>query len=1180
MNPNESTQETQFVFRRLQESFPQFLADLWQSVPVWLLVVAAAVVLARLGYGRHYRKTHGAAKPDATLYRLGWASVLAVGALVAWVLVAFYNRDTEQMKGSAAVASLGGSNDAMWYAFVGGVLGLGSLFVVWMYVKDSRSVRWYWAASLALVRIAVYAILLVVFLLPSKQTWERTEKRSRVVVVVDITNSMLKQTDETTAGPGRKPRMRMDLLIEFLTDEKVGFVQNILNTNPIALYPFGTRLDETPRIIARGKPWGKEDWQAFATYDFRPLILDGEGENKATLSDDGKAALKAINEWVQTGAGNPEWATNLCDRGKKDQAWTITGMPEPDMKTLREILAKVERRIDVARTIAGGTNVPDSVLAAVNRESPNMVQGVIVFSDGRSNLGSDSGIRELRDRAAREKIPVFTVAVGQDAPQRPEIRITDVQTDDTAPPDQGFKVSVEVDGANLAGQAVPVKLDVFYQGAEGKRVLPDPDLTLELDRGHTPPVPYQVTFAPGDPPHGAVEFVIDPVKLAADPTEKVRALTEESKHTAIKKPVLKEGKWMVRARIAKLPDETLAEPEHVRERPNIQVLQKKLRVLLVAGAPGREFQFIRNFLAREVQDNRAEVTLLVQNEAGSTGNLTPNPTEKIILHFPNRLVLDEKPAAAGGKDEPKAAEPRPDGKDQPKLDPKELDKDRPYNLNEYDLIIGFDMDWSEISQQQADDLLTWVERQGGGFIFIAGTVNTEQLARVPKDPEDKSPNSRLRPVLQFLPVEPDDIVANSIKGVPRTYRRLYLNPLPASELLKLYEPPTPEQLAQMDEDRRAREEKRAEKFAKDPIAGWELFFTDRETYVKSEDQKVERYPHRGFYSCYPIKDIKPDARVLAEFATVDEPNVDRRPWLVVNNPLAPWRTCFLGSGELYRMFSYDKEFYERFWGKLMREMASKRNTKAPRGRVLVSKEVISGTPIRVKAQVLNTSARPYPIDGTGKIDPKCFIRISTPNGDKDIGPYEMQPVPSPGGFDGYYQTQILADAKQFPPAETEYKVVVEVPAGGGTLEGKFLVTRSDPEMDNTRPDFGALVALASDYDPAFQTRLSKDTRATLANYLPKEGGVSKLMFKLGDTDFLKLIPESFKTEERRADNRGPMHDLWDEGIQFPDRQPESGLGKWAAGFYAGKTFPVSWVLLVVVLLLCVEWTTRKLLRLA
>ena len=62
------------------------------------------------------------------------------------------------------------------------------------------------------------------------------------------------------------------------------------------------------------------------------------------------------------------------------------------------------------------------------------------------------------------------------------------------------------------------------------------------------------------PPHGQAEFVIDP----AD--KRLEKLTEESKDTAIKKKVLREGS-AVRARIPKHAEEVFADAEHVRDRP-------------------------------------------------------------------------------------------------------------------------------------------------------------------------------------------------------------------------------------------------------------------------------------------------------------------------------------------------------------------------------------------------------------------------------------------------------------------------------------------------------------------------------------------------------------------------------------------------------------------------------------
>jgi hypothetical protein len=306
-----------------------------------------------------------------------------------------------------------------------------------------------------------------------------------------------------------------------------------------------------------------------------------------------------------------------------------------------------------------------------------------------------------------------------------------------------------------------------------------------------------------------------------------------------------------------------------------------------------------------------------------------------------------------------------------------------------------------------------------------------------------------------------------------------------------------------------------------------------------------------------------------------------RPWLVLNSPAAGWRTCFVGSGEIYRMYAFDREYYERYWAKLMRYMAAKRNVKAARGRVLVSKEVISGTPIRVQAQILNTNSKPYPPEGAGKIEPKFVVRQLAPTGEKrgEYGPFKMRPTE----FEGYYRGQVYADPKQFPAGDSEYVVSVDVPdSANETLLGKFQIVKSDPEMDNTKPDFAAMQLMASEFDDAFQSRIKSDsTKKLLATYLPKDNGMPKLAFKLADTEALRVIPECFAAKSAHADNKGPVYDIWDKGITFPKQNPEGSFGERnVPASLAGQTFPVSWVMLVAVLLLCWEWTTRKLLRLA
>ncbi len=1161
---SDSTKKSEFVFRRLGDSFDQFSSDAASVVlsAWWILAALAAVIVARnvyryanpagrssagrdatvsglvwgtifslLAYGAiheaivavnslagsapianarliaslaalgicgagafailivgargafryvtAYRATlsHAPGASNPLALGLAWANGLLLGLFGVWCFISYYFVEAAQKPEGIATVTSG--NAVKWYALTIGIYVLGSLFVAFMYVKDARSVRWYWAAPLALLRMAVYAILCLVFLLPSVQTWEETNKQSRVVILLDISPSVATVTDEIGSGPKRKPKTRMDHVIEFLSDDNVAFLKRLLEKNPVAVYAFGTRLDESPQLIEQGQPaWSKGDWEAFARYDFKPFLLRG-------LSDGGKEELKKSPEWNGSAPGTPDWASAWFKRKAEADLQKTLGITSPtDFEKLSKNLEQLDKRIDVARTIAAGTNVADSVTAAVNRESANMVQGIVVFSDGRSNLGSDVGYLELRERASREKIPVFTVAVGEDR-QTAAIAITEVSAPESAPIDEAWKLIVEADGVNMANKEVEVFLDLW---------MPDHDMkTAPAD--HT--LMEKLTFSPGDPPHGQAEFVIDPAKLP-------EKLTVESKDAAIKKRVLPEGKWNARVRIAKDAGEAFAEAEHVRERPNINVVRQKLRILLVTDAPGREFTFLRTLLVREVQDQRAALATYVQNDAGKGGHLTPEKDETVLRRFPTRLDLTNKDLGA---------------------------EEKPYNLNEYDLIIAFDPDWSELTQPQSEALSRWVKEGGGGLILVAGPINTYQLARVEEG------SGRLVKILEVLPVLPADIVAQRIKPIPKVPRRLKLYPerIIGSELLKL-----------------------DDKVPNDPVAGWEPFFTDRDKYAPSADLKEELFPRRGFFSAYPVKEVKPGSAVLAEFIDQgDTGGPAPTPWIVTNNPSASYRTAFLASAELYRLRSFDpgnstgKEYFERFWFKLMKYMAAKRNIKAPRGRVLVSKEGVSGAPLRVQARILNENAEPYTRDVGAKFRIVRQKAGSTrPEDAREFGPYSLAEKKSAAGvFDGYYTGQVQLDPKQFPPGDFVYRVAIDVPdSPGETLSGEFRVRASNPEMDNTRPDFAALLKMASDFDADYRKKLPDRVQTEFGNRLPKEAGMPRLAFKLTDRELLRLIPDCIRAEKSVLQNRGPTQDLWDTPVRLDaTRAPIlSGLA-WLAG---------------------------------
>src|SRR5262249_55212195 len=129
-----------------------------------------------------------------------------------------------------------------------------------------------------------------------------TEKHSRVLILLDVSPSMYKSDDVDNDGT-KKPQTRMQKVIDFLTDDKVAFIQNLTKQNPVVVYRFGTRLDEETRPLAGAEDanLSKADWDAFGSYDFRRWIVRG-------MSSDGQGLVRGSAAYAGTEPGNADWA--------------------------------------------------------------------------------------------------------------------------------------------------------------------------------------------------------------------------------------------------------------------------------------------------------------------------------------------------------------------------------------------------------------------------------------------------------------------------------------------------------------------------------------------------------------------------------------------------------------------------------------------------------------------------------------------------------------------------------------------------------------------------------------------------------------------------------------------------------------------------------------------------------
>ena len=996
-------------------------------------------------------------------------------------------------------------NGHWWLLVLGAVLFVGVALVIFMYRKDARTVRWYWATPLAILRISVYACLAIMFLMPARQDYDRVEKSSRVLILIDVSDSMAQVSDEVSS----KPVTRLSKVLDFLSDEKVGFVNKLLEKNPVYVYRFGNRLDEEPQPFEKtadgavpvyrvpdaegalnrvvGKQWGQAEWQAYG-YDFKPWVTRG-------LSDAGATALKASPAWDGDKPGTAEWAQAWFD--KKDDVYPA-GISPADRAALAHNRDKLMARVDLARSLASATNVPDSALALINKEAGNMVEGMVVFSDGQSNLGNEVVLADLRARATAEHIPVFTVGIGSDQ-KTVNVRITDLQAPELTPPDEAFKVIIEQDGDGLAGVKAKIELEVQP---------PKSDATFR--------VATEAVYLPGEPAHAQAEIVLDPA--AANDLMKDK---DNPKAFA-------EGEYRVRAVTPRVEGERFQDKEHVGEWTVVSIKRKAQRVLVMCSAPNRDFQFLVTQLLRD----KADMSLFVQNEAGTAGKINLlEDGERQLTRFPDRIRVEESPT--------------------------EKPEDKWYNIARYDVIIAFDVDWSLMTTEQILMLRTWVDLQAGGLLFMAGHIHTKHLAR----PEDGDKFKPLHDLLPVVPGDPDLAAAKRTANLP--WRLEFENLGGDLDFMKL-------------DDTQSNVE-----------VGWERFFTGRD----DRDEKARVL--RGFYNYFPLRELKAVATPIARFPdpnAIKMPDGKAPPWMATMQ-YGQGKTMWIGSPEIWRLRQYRDDYYERFWTKLVRYMGSgSRRKQTQRGRILMTKEVPVGGYIRVTSQLLDAALGFVPANS----DPKITFRPVEldkypPEIDKLTGPeqiaaakakfhakyvydYRMTAKKGAEAWQGYFQRAQLAASDKFPTGI--WRAEVEIPSSAETLKQKFNIRQSNPELDVTRPDFNALYRMATPLAEVSGRIADTTLSANLQRAAAAGPEGKRLAFKFGDEESLKLIPEVIKQDAKTIRNKGKVEDYWDKGIDMP---------KWSTEWLTGKTdrpMRVGVMLLLCGALLSAEWLTRKLLKLA
>jgi hypothetical protein len=469
------------------------------------------------------------------------------------------------------------------------------------------------------------------------------------------------------------------------------------------------------------------------------------------------------------------------------------------------------------------------------------------------------------------------------------------------------------------------------------------------------------------------------------------------------------------------------------------------------------------------------------------------------------------------------------------------------DLSSYDVIVCFDPDWNRLTVDQIAMLKKWAGK-GGGLVMVGGYINTVELIR-PREAEDAG---RFQPVLDLLPV----VLADR-----RDFERQTDDPWPLD-----FEGATPEmEFLRLDEDLDE------SKFKDD----WKAFFygTGKEATDK---------PQRGFFNFYPVERAKVGSIVVARYGDPAAKLKDGtlHPYIVTNAPDRE-RVIWIGSAETWRLREYREAYHERFWTKLVRFAGSKSHSRVNKRIQLEMGKVFTANKfVDVEAKLYGTGGDP--LERTAKPE-ITLLKMPVGANLKDLRlPVNMVPrsASRDGWFTGRFQVRVPGD----------YEMQLKVPDTGDTETRKFTVKEANPELDDTRPDHDRMYRLASEADEVF-LRMAEADRRALKKKLQRPAKVDgeagaeadkeraairddkqRLYFDLKNAE---LIPTCMVPDPQKQTSRGPVNDLWDDGVIIWNYDPPSDPGK-----PAEAPIKVSYVLLTVVGLLSIEWLIRKLLRLA
>jgi hypothetical protein len=511
------------------------------------------------------------------------------------------------------------------------------------------------SAALSLLRLFILAVLVFFFLQPERRTQQRVGRPSEAVVLVDTSQSM-----SLAARDGVDSLSRLEVAQQLV--EGSPMLDDLSAQNRVTVYLTGNG-QEPEQVLVRGPTAAAENSSKADPQ------LESIGQSMRAAAWIGSILLVIGSVFLLT-AGLDGWRYG-ADRAQK---WVMGG-----------VLCAMVGGVMLASTLAVGATIPFAELwgfapnsapetpeaeslepAIDNAKLPELVadgqrsalgeslqwiskhhdaetlSSIFLLTDGQSNSGLslEAAARNL----TRISVPAYPIGLGSAQPPI-NIRVVDMEAPPRVYPGDRFAIAATLQAVGNLEEEVEVQL------LDALDADPWQPQVMESRR---------VKF-PNDGTPVQLQFELEPGSV---------------------------GRRQIGIRLAAARGEQNTEDNQLTAR--YEVIARRLRVMVIAGGPTREYQFVRNLLHRD-----REVTLDVWLQSGEKG-MSQDASE----------LLTEFPATAE-------------------------------DLFEYDAIVAFDPDWDLLSAAQVELLDRWVAEQAGGFVLVGGPVYTPRLASGRADAKSK-----------------------------------------------------------------------------------------------------------------------------------------------------------------------------------------------------------------------------------------------------------------------------------------------------------------------------------------------------------------------------------------------------------------------------------------------------------